>query len=226
MAATNTRNRTRTSAWISDRAPPWPRPRGGTGKEQTTSHAHHAQPIISQRARAQTQSRAMAERARKHRSVTAIATSAMPWACNKKAGVSSSAPKATRSSTASARADWEARAISDMGGLVPRGAGLRQGGVGGTEKVGGFCCPVPPEPRLSLMQRQRAPHCHWHLWISPITAVPCRAKGGSLPRVSSLFRPHMAPKGRWWRRRALPPGPQRLFHEPFITIVGKLTTQI
>ena len=30
-------------------------------------------------------------------------------------------------------------------------------------EMGGFCCPVPPEPRLSLMQRQRAPHCHWHL---------------------------------------------------------------
>jgi len=27
----------------------------------------------------------------------------------------------------------------------------------------------------------------------------------------------------WWRRRALPPGPQRLFHAPFITIVSKLT---
>jgi len=35
---------------------------------------------------------------------------------------------------------------------------------GDRSKVGGFCCPVPPEPRLSLMQRQRAPHdCHWHL---------------------------------------------------------------
>src|SRR4051812_13170199 len=57
--------------------------------------------------------------------------------------------------------------------------------------VGGFCCPVPPEPRLSLMQRQRAPHdCHWHLSYGPITAEPCRAKDASLPRVSSLFRPH------------------------------------
>ena len=37
--------------------------------------------------------------------------------------------------------------------------------------------------------------------------------------MSSLFRP---PK--WWRRRALPPGPQRLFHAPFIAIVSKLTT--
>ena len=34
---------------------------------------------------------------------------------------------------------------------------------GRRREVGGFCCPVPPEPRLSLMQRQRAPHCHWHL---------------------------------------------------------------
>ena len=56
-------------------------------------------------------------------------------------------------------------------------------------KVGGFCCPVPPEPRLSLMQRQRAPHYHWHLSYGPITAEPCRAKSVSLPRVSSLCRP-------------------------------------
>ena len=59
-------------------------------------------------------------------------------------------------------------------------------------EVGGFCCPVPPEPRLSLMQRQRAPLCcHWHLSYGPITAEPCRAKDTSLPRVSSLCRPHV-----------------------------------
>jgi hypothetical protein len=39
--------------------------------------------------------------------------------------------------------------------------------------------------------------------------------------VSSLFRPL-----KWWRRRALPPGPQRLFHTPFIAIVSKLTENI
>jgi len=55
--------------------------------------------------------------------------------------------------------------------------------------MGGFCCPVPPEPRLPFMQRQRAPHCRWHLSNGPITAEPCRAKDASLPRVSSLFRP-------------------------------------
>jgi hypothetical protein len=27
----------------------------------------------------------------------------------------------------------------------------------------------------------------------------------------------------WWRRRVPPPGPQRLFHAPFIAIVGKPT---
>lgn len=33
--------------------------------------------------------------------------------------------------------------------------------------------------------------------FSPITAVQCRAKGRSLPRVSSLFRPHPSePRGR------------------------------
>ena len=26
--------------------------------------------------------------------------------------------------------------------------------------------------------------------------------------------------GKWWRRRVLPPGPQRLFHKPCIAIVG------
>ena len=32
-----------------------------------------------------------------------------------------------------------------------------------SDNWGGFCCPVPPEPRLSLMQRRRAPHYRWHL---------------------------------------------------------------
>ena len=39
--------------------------------------------------------------------------------------------------------------------------------------------------------------------------------------VSPPYAPE--PRGKWWRRRALPPGPQRLFHAPFITIVSKLT---
>src|ERR1700722_1293123 len=62
-------------------------------------------------------------------------------------------------------------------------------------EVGGFCCPVPPEPRLSLMQRQRAPDYHWHLSYGPITAEPCRAKSESLPRVSSLCRPRLGLSG-------------------------------
>ena len=73
---------------------------------------------------------------------------------------------------------------------VLRGGDGVPGGIG--SEVGGFCCPVPPEPRLSLMQRQRAPLCcHWHLSYGPITAEPCRAKDTSLPRVSSLCRPHV-----------------------------------
>ena len=93
--------------------------------------------------------------------------------------------------------------LRHRGGFCAKATSRRKGwarqGRARREKVGGFCCPVPPEPRLSLMQRQRAPHCHWHLWISPITAVQCRAKGRSLPRVSSLFRPH------WVAKRTNPP---------------------
>ena len=43
-------------------------------------------------------------------------------------------------------------------------------------------------------------------------------------RVEPVSPPYAPkPRDRWWRRRALPPGPQRLFHAPFITIVSKLT---
>ena len=58
-------------------------------------------------------------------------------------------------------------------------------------RVGGFCCPVPPEPRLAVFrQRRRMQRCYRsHLRYSPMTAVQCRAKDGSLPHMSSLFRP-------------------------------------
>src|SRR5207244_2634219 len=112
--------------------------------------------------------------------------------------------RAADSAAAAFLAGESAEATKDCGHAAFRG------------EVGGFCCPVPPEPRLSLMQRQRAPHYHWHLSYGPITAEPCRAKSVSLPRVSSLCRPHAASNWQWWRRRALPPGPLRLFHAPFI----------
>ena len=60
-------------------------------------------------------------------------------------------------------------------------------------KVGGFCCPVPPEPRLRPLFRQRAASVtvlSLALVNGPITAEPCRAKTVSLPRASILFRPH------------------------------------
>ena len=52
--------------------------------------------------------------------------------------------------------------------------------------------------------------------------------GGTMPgkdgplttRVESVSPPKL-PEGDWWRRRALPPGPQRLSRAAFITIVGR-----
>ena len=57
----------------------------------------------------------------------------------------------------------------------------------------------------------------------PISVVPCRAKVLSLLHASILFRPQGAGRETgdlWWRRRVPPPGPQCLFHRPFIAIVG------
>ena len=64
-------------------------------------------------------------------------------------------------------------------------------------RVGGFCCPVPPEPRLAVFrQRRRMQRCYRsHLRYSPMTAVQCRAKDGSLPHMSSLFRPPISLAG-------------------------------
>ena len=82
---------------------------------------------------------------------------------------------------------------------------------------------------------------------SPLTAVLCRTQLSSLLRVSILFRPHRNNDGGlnccvwllikhgarksfcrrplfWWSRRALPPGPQRLFHDRFSVIAGKAST--
>src|SRR5487761_2263494 len=55
--------------------------------------------------------------------------------------------------------------------------------------------------------------------------------GGTMPGKRWVFTTRVEPVsppwppgdsgGEWWRRRALPPGPQRLFHTPFIAIAGK-----
>ncbi len=59
-------------------------------------------------------------------------------------------------------------------------------------KVRGFCCPVPLEPRFPSYTRQRVLlHYRSHLHFGPITAVPCRAKAEPLLRTSILVRPHI-----------------------------------
>src|SRR3546814_697871 len=81
-------------------------------------------------------------------------------------------------------ASWTRRSYLRRSWLIPRpqpAAGAR---------VGGFCCPVPPEPRLLLMQQQRVRRYRSHLENGPMTVVPCRAKTTPLPRASILFRPH------------------------------------
>src|SRR5580692_4163181 len=53
--------------------------------------------------------------------------------------------------------------------------------------------------------------------------------GGTMPSKRRAFTtrveplsPPQCPSGKWWRRRALPPGPLRLFHAPFIAIASEL----
>ena len=56
------------------------------------------------------------------------------------------------------------------------------------KKVGSFCCPALPGPRLPI--RQRGPfHYRWHLYDSPITAEPYRAKEPPLHVRRSCFAP-------------------------------------
>lgn len=107
--------------------------------------------------------------------------------------------------------------------------------------MGGFCCQVPPEPRLTV-QTARA------LKVDHLTALSGEASlsivvvgnykvwsgnGGAPPSEShclyyarrSCFAPmnslFSVEGGNWWRRRALPPGPQRLFRNAFIAIAGE-----
>ena len=86
MAATRIRKRAVANAWISDRVPPSPRWVPGIGDEQMTSQPHHMPATHSQRVRSHAQSPVSAARARKHRSMTPITISAMPWACSRSSG--------------------------------------------------------------------------------------------------------------------------------------------
>src|SRR5690349_18403023 len=80
--------------------------------------------------------------------------------------------------------------------------------------------------------RPREPHaqrCRSHLDSDPITAGSCRA---TVRTFTTGVDPGSPPQdaarsggGNWWRRRALPPGPLRLFRTPFIAIVRCRTPQ-
>ena len=86
--------------------------------------------------------------------------------------------------------------------------------------MGGFCCPVPPEPRFHwLLGSESEMRYRWHCENGPITADTIPGKNQVFTRASILFRPHIVRVPgfarnwmNWWRRRVLPPGPLRLFH--------------
>ena len=61
------------------------------------------------------------------------------------------------------------------------------------ERVGGFCCQVPPEPRCSLSGYSKCLVIIGICKVGPISVVPCRAKIMPLPRTSILFRPLKRP---------------------------------
>ena len=56
--------------------------------------------------------------------------------------------------------------------------------------MGGFCCKVPPEPRVALSGYCKCLVIIGIYRFGPITAVPCREKTTPLPRTSILFHPH------------------------------------
>ena len=74
----------------------------------------------------------------------------------------------------------------------------------GAEKVGGFCCPVPPEPRFGRMslatvrQRdgrpQRVQRCRWHFYKWP-------DNGGTMPGTTFVFTTHVEPVSSPWTPR-------------------------
>src|SRR5215212_8708284 len=68
--------------------------------------------------------------------------------------------------------------------VVRRPAELRAGN-------GGLLLPGAPRTALIAYAATASASLSLALLNGPITAEPCRAKDGSLPRVSSLFRPPM-----------------------------------
>ena len=106
----------------------------------------------------------------------------------------------------------------------------------GLVEVGGFCCPVPPGPRLHCLrsESERLMIVIGTCSFGPMTAEPCRAKSEPLPRVSSLFRPLCPARPSTpcllelaGHRRIgggagyCPRVHNALFHAPFIAIAGK-----
>ena len=81
-----------------------------------------------------------------------------------------------------------------------------------------------------IKQRHEPEHsCRLQLFhLDRYRRYPTERKLSPLLRTSILFRPRKSPRTQsrlesredvyWWRRRALPPGPQRLFHKAFIAI--------
>ena len=89
-------------------------------------------------------------------------------------------------------------------------------------EVGGLL--LPGAPRTALIAY--AATASAMLSLAPVIRPD---NGGTMPskrwvftaRVEPISPPHPGHQGNWWRRRVPPPGPQRLFHAPFITIAGK-----
>ena len=107
--------------------------------------------------------------------------------------------------------------------------------------MGGFCCQVPPEtpPYGANRKGLRTDHptalrSEASLSIVVISNYKVWSGNGGAPPSENHYLYHarrscFAPtdtfnyreERNWWRRRALPPGPQRLFRKAFITIAGE-----
>src|SRR5208282_274011 len=91
-----------------------------------------------------------------------------------------------------------------------------------SERVGGLLLPGAPRTALIAYAATASAMLSLALVIWP-------DDGGTMPsekwvfttRVEPVSPPRPGQPGNWWRRRALPPGPQRLFHAPFIAVAGK-----
>ncbi len=90
------------------------------------------------------------------------------------------------------------------------------------KEIGGFCCPVPPGPRLPKLGLGSDAGVAREVVVGVYSLWP--DNGGTTPNASQAFTTYvdpgspprfrwLAPEGNWWRRRVLPPGPFRLFHK-------------